>query len=93
MMKSGIAMGSTTSAPHSRRSGSDVRTTHQAAAVPITAVATATRAVSSTVLRSSSADSGRKRMPLTSLHPASLACTTRNISGSSSARATMPLSR
>ena len=32
-------MGSTTSTPHSRRSGSDVRSTHQAAAVPITAVA------------------------------------------------------
>jgi hypothetical protein len=87
-MKSGIEMGSTTSTPHSRGSGSRVRATHHAVAVPITAVASVTTAVSSTVLRSSSTDSGRTRTLCTCAQPAPRACHSKNASGSSRATAT-----
>ena len=91
--KSGIAMGSTKRNVQTRRSGRFVRSTHQAAAVPITAVEAVTRTANSTVLRRSSADNGRSSTRCNSDQPRSLACTRRKISGSSSPAAISALAR
>ena len=58
--KSGMASGTTTSTAQIFRPGTLVRSTHQAAAVPITAHRAVTTTVSRTVFHSSSAVSGRK---------------------------------
>ena len=58
--KSGMASGMTTSTAQTRRPGRSVRSTHHAAAVPITAQATVTTAVSRTVFHSRDQVSERK---------------------------------
>ena len=58
--KSGMAKGTTTSTAQIRRPGRSVRSTHQAARVPMTAHRAVTTTVSRTVFQSSVAVSGRK---------------------------------
>ena len=58
--KSGMAKGTTTSTAQTRRPGRSVRSTHQAASVPMTAHRTVTTTVSRTVFHNRVAVSGRK---------------------------------
>ena len=58
--KSGMAKGTTTSTAQIRRPGRSVRSTHQAASVPMTAHRTVTTTVSRTVFHSRVAVSGRQ---------------------------------
>ena len=89
--KSGIASGTTTSTAQARRPGRSVRSTHQAAAVPITAQASVTTTVSRTVFHSSVPVSGRKTRLATSEIPAPCASMSRKTSGSASTAATRTL--
>jgi hypothetical protein len=89
--KSGIASGTTTSTAQTRRPGKSVRSTHHAAAVPITAHATVTATVSRTVFQSSERVSGRKMRCATSETPAPWASISRKTSGSARIAATSEL--
>src|SRR5580698_7181591 len=89
--KSGIASGTTTSTAQTRRPGRLVRSTHQAAAVPITAHRAVTTTVSRTVFHSRSAVSLRKIRCATVAAPAPRASISRKTSGSASTQATARL--
>src|SRR3984957_2659529 len=85
--KSGIASGMTSSTAQTRRPGRFVRSTSQAAPVPMTAHRKVTATVSRTVFHSSMPVSGRKIWPATVLRPAPCDSTMRNTSGTASSAA------
>ena len=86
-----MASGTTTSTAQTRRPGRLVRSTHQAAAVPMTAHSTVTTTVSRTVFHSRSAVSRRKIRWATVAAPAPRASMSRKTSGSASTQATARL--
>ena len=86
-----MAKGTTTSTAQIRRPGRSVRSTHQAARVPMTAHSTVTTTVRRTVFHNSVPVSGRKIRWTTVDQPAPLASITRNTSGTSRTTATAAL--
>ncbi len=79
--KSGMASGTTSSTAQILRPGTLVRSTHHAAAVPITAHRAVTTTVSRTVFHSSSAVSGRKISRASAAAPLALASISRKTRG------------
>src|SRR5258705_10318682 len=79
--KSGMASGTTTSTAQILRPGTLVRSTHHAAAVPMTAHRAVTTTVSRTVFHSSSPVSGRKISRASAAAPLALASISRKTSG------------
>ncbi len=80
--KSGMASGTTTSTAQIRRPGRSVRSTHQAAAVPMTAHSAVTTTVSRIVFHSRVAVSERKISLASAPSPLLLASISRKTSGS-----------
>ena len=89
--KSGMANGTTTRTAQTRRPGRLVRSTNQAASVPITAQSPVTTTISRTVFHSRAAVSGRQISLASVASPAPRASISRKTSGASMTAATAML--